>query len=47
MLKREKNILHVKGMDMVEGTSVLDIKPYTRRDRKSRIQIGWLERVER
>lgn len=47
LLDREANILHVKGMDMVDGTPVLDIKPYTRRDRRSRISIGWLDEVER
>jgi tRNA (adenine37-N6)-methyltransferase len=47
LLSREGNLLYVKGMDMLEGTPVLDIKPYTRRDRKSHISIGWLEEVER
>jgi len=47
LLKREGRILHVKGVDMVDGTPVLDIKPYTRRDRKSRISNGWLDEVER
>ncbi len=47
LLSREANILHIKTVDMIEGTPVLDIKPYTRRDRKSRISIGWLEEVER
>ncbi len=47
LLSREANILHVKGMDMVDGTPVLDVKPYTRRDRRSRISIGWLDEVER
>jgi len=35
--------LHVSGLDMVEGTPVLDIKPYTRKDRKSRIKTGWIK----
>lgn len=47
LLKRERNVLHVKGVDTVEGTPVFDIKPYTRRDRKSHISIGWLDEVER
>ncbi len=47
LVKRSKNILHVKGVDMVEGTPVLDLKPYTRRDRRSHIRLGWLEEVER
>ncbi len=34
--------LDVSGLDMVDGTPVLDIKPYTPRDRKSRLRMGWL-----
>jgi tRNA (Thr-GGU) A37 N-methylase len=30
-------------VDMIEGTPVLDIKPYTPRDQKSPIELGWLE----
>ncbi len=40
LLGREGNVLKVSGLDMVDGTPVLDIKPYTRRDRKSRIRTG-------
>ena len=47
LLKRERSILHIKGVDMVEGTPVLDLKPYTRRDRRSHIRLGWLDEVER
>ncbi|MBA7619074.1 tRNA (adenine(37)-N6)-methyltransferase [subsurface metagenome] len=47
LLKRERSILHIKGFDMVEGTPVLDLKPYTRRDRRSHIRLGWLAEVER
>jgi tRNA-Thr(GGU) m(6)t(6)A37 methyltransferase TsaA len=35
-------ILTVSGIDMIEGTPVLDIKPYTIRDIKTDIRIGWL-----
>jgi tRNA-Thr(GGU) m(6)t(6)A37 methyltransferase TsaA len=42
LLGREGNVLRVSGLDMVDGTPVLDIKPYTRRDRKSRIRTGWI-----
>ena len=35
--------LIVSGLDMIEGTPVLDIKPYTLRDRKKNISLGWLE----
>lgn len=45
LLKCEGNLLYVKGVDMVEGTPVLDIKPYTRRDRKSHVENGWLDQI--
>jgi tRNA-Thr(GGU) m(6)t(6)A37 methyltransferase TsaA len=47
LVKREGRILHVRGVDMVEGTPVLDLKPYTRRDRRSRISNGWLDEIKR
>lgn len=42
IIARRDNVLHVSGMDLIEGTPVLDIKPYTPRDRKDSIKIGWL-----
>lgn len=32
LIKRQKNILMVKGLDAWDGTPVLDIKPYTKRE---------------
>ncbi len=29
IIKRKKNVLAVKGLDVINGTPVLDIKPYT------------------
>ncbi len=46
LLERKGTVLYVKGVDMIEGTPVLDIKPYTWRDRKSRISVGWLDEVK-
>ena len=43
VIERKGNILKVAGMDMIEGTPILDIKPYTPRDQKSPIKYGWLE----
>ncbi len=43
VLGRESNVLKVSGIDMLEGTPILDIKPYTSRDQKSSIRLGWLE----
>jgi len=43
VIERKGNSLKVSGIDMVEGTPILDIKPYTSRDQKSPIKLGWLE----
>jgi tRNA-Thr(GGU) m(6)t(6)A37 methyltransferase TsaA len=43
LIGREQNVLRVGGLDMIEGTPVLDIKPYTSRDIKRHIRLGWLE----
>ncbi len=42
LLGRNGPVLRVSGLDLVDGTPVLDIKPYTSRDRKSRIRTGWI-----
>ena len=42
ILERQTNVLRVSGMDLFEGTPILDIKPYTPRDKKENIKIGWL-----
>ncbi|MBN2489038.1 MAG: tRNA (N6-threonylcarbamoyladenosine(37)-N6)-methyltransferase TrmO [Methanosarcinaceae archaeon] len=43
LLKVEGRVLHVEGVDMVDGTPLLDIKPYIPGldDRKAE-RIGWL-----
>lgn len=43
LLERKGNILRVSGVDMLEGTPILDIKPYTTRDQRSPLRLGWLE----
>lgn len=43
VVERKGNILRVKGIDMIERTPILDIKPYTPRDQKPSIKYGWLE----
>jgi tRNA-Thr(GGU) m(6)t(6)A37 methyltransferase TsaA len=43
LIERDKNVLHVLGVDMIEGTPILDIKPYTPRDQKPDARYGWLE----
>jgi len=32
LLERKGNVLFVKGLDALEGTPVLDVKPYNSRD---------------
>ena len=45
VLGRKGNVLKVAGVDMLDGTPILDIKPYTPRDIKSEAKFGWLEEV--
>ena len=47
LLGRRGRVLEVSGLDLIDGTPVLDIKPYTSRDRKSHIRTGWLQRRRR
>jgi tRNA-Thr(GGU) m(6)t(6)A37 methyltransferase TsaA len=44
VIEKKGNSLKVSGIDMSEGTPILDVKPYTSRDQKSSIKLGWLER---
>ena len=44
LLAVEANILHVENIDILEGTPLLDIKPYVPVfDEAQDIRIGWLE----
>ena len=44
LVARKGNILKVKGLDAIDGTPLLDIKPYVPTvDEKSDIKVGWLE----
>ena len=43
LIKREGNILRVGQVDMLDGTPLLDIKPYVPRfDQRTNVKIGWL-----
>jgi len=42
LLKRKGNVLRVSGVDMIEGTPILDIKPYTPKEQKPGAKFGWL-----
>jgi len=45
LLKVEGNILHIQDLDIVDGTPLLDIKPYVPEfDIREVEKIGWLEK---
>jgi tRNA-Thr(GGU) m(6)t(6)A37 methyltransferase TsaA len=47
LVKREQNILHIDGVDILDGTPLLDIKPYTARfDRFETSRNGWQDQVD-
>jgi tRNA-Thr(GGU) m(6)t(6)A37 methyltransferase TsaA len=46
LLSRESNTLHIAELDMLDGTPVLDIKPYIPDfENMGEIRKGWLENV--
>ena len=48
LLRREGNLLHVSGIDVLDGTPLLDIKPYmTRFDCFPEASEGWLAGKEK
>lgn len=47
LLGRKKNILFLDGLDILDGTPLLDIKPYTARfDRVETTRNGWQDEVD-
>jgi tRNA-Thr(GGU) m(6)t(6)A37 methyltransferase TsaA len=44
--RREGAKLHVKGVDMLDGTPILDIKPYLSNIPTERLRRGWLAKAE-
>ena len=41
----ETNIIHIEQVDMLDGTPLIDIKPfYPRYDNRENVKIGWLEK---
>ena len=46
--KIEDGILHIQNIDIVDGTPLLDIKPYVPEfDQQPEIRTGWLEEVRK
>jgi tRNA-Thr(GGU) m(6)t(6)A37 methyltransferase TsaA len=46
LLRREGASLHVRGIDMLDGTPILDIKPYLSSVPAERLRRGWLAEAE-
>ena len=46
LLGREGNQLRVQGVDMVDGTPILDIKPYLSSVPETELKRGWLAEAE-
>ena len=47
LLRREGRRLVVEGVDMLDGTPVLDIKPYLSSVPEDQLRRGWLDEAER
>jgi tRNA (adenine37-N6)-methyltransferase len=46
LLGREGSVLRVRGVDMLDGTPVLDIKPYLSNVPPEKLRRGWLAEAE-
>jgi len=46
LLRREGRRLHVRGVDMLDGTPILDIKPYMGNIAEEKLRRGWLAEAE-
>jgi tRNA-Thr(GGU) m(6)t(6)A37 methyltransferase TsaA len=47
LVRREGCVLHLADVDILDGTPLLDIKPYVPRfDNRSGVRTGWLEAVD-
>ena len=46
LLRREGAELHVRGVDMLNGTPILDIKPYLSSVPAEKLRRGWLAEAE-
>jgi tRNA-Thr(GGU) m(6)t(6)A37 methyltransferase TsaA len=47
LLRREGNVLHVEDVDVLDGTPLLDLKPYVARfDSRQDVQSGWQDEVD-
>ena len=46
LVRREGTELHVRGVDMLDGTPILDIKPYLSSIPEAALRRGWLAEAE-
>jgi len=46
LLRRDGTRLHVRGIDMLDGTPLLDIKPYLSGIPQEKLRRGWLAEAE-
>jgi tRNA-Thr(GGU) m(6)t(6)A37 methyltransferase TsaA len=46
LLRRDGVELHVRGVDMLDGTPILDIKPYLSNIPQEKLRRGWLAEAE-
>jgi tRNA-Thr(GGU) m(6)t(6)A37 methyltransferase TsaA len=46
LLRRDGRMLHVRGLDMLDGTPILDIKPYLSSIPAETLKRGWLAEAE-
>ena len=47
LVRREGSSLRLRGVDMLDGTPVLDVKPYTSSIPMEQLRRGWLEEAEK
>ncbi len=46
LLRSEGNALHVRGLDMLDGTPILDLKPYLSSVPADQLKRGWVAEAE-
>mgnify|MGYP006294056691 CR=1 FL=1 len=48
LLSRRENILYIEGVDVLDGTPLLDVKPYAPEfDAPESVRTGWMEKAGR
>jgi tRNA (adenine37-N6)-methyltransferase len=47
LLRREERKLYVRGVDMLDGTPILDIKPYLSSIPAEKLRRGWIAQAEK